>query len=231
MTAFSVCAVAPAPAYAIAAATPTVLGLDSDDSAATKASELTDALRAALVARGFDKGAEMTLLELNLNMGCDGEDFQCLGSGGENLGATELVYGTLKSNGDGYILTVSLLDVSTRVLKSTVRKPIDGASLATPDATSKLGTEIIDEIWGEESPSAVPTPVSDATAEQAEEVEEEQVEEEQVEEADATNSKNWEWGRDPSPPAWKWAGIGVSAGLAAASLGTGIATSILVSGS
>ena len=211
------------PAAALgAAATPTVLGLDSDDATSEKASALTSALRDALITRGFSAGVEMTLLELNLTMDCDGEDFDCLGSGGENLGATELLYGALRANGDGFILTLSLLEVESHVLKSTIRKAIDAKELASDEAIESLATSVVAEFWEEEdSPPPAAAPV-DA---------EDEGEPEEVVEGPKENSRSWEWGKDPSPPAWKWAGVGVSAGLTAASLGTAITTALLVQGS
>jgi len=214
----------PVTASGAAAATPTVLGLDSDEATSAKASEFTAALREALVARGFSPGAEMTLLELNLTMDCDGEDFDCLSRGGENLEATELLYGTLRANGDGFILTLSLLDVSSHVLTSTIRKSIEGSQLASAAATTSLANSVVAELWTDtDDPAPAPAPAPAET--QEEEAAEETVDEPKE------NSRSWEWGRDPSPPGWKWAGIGVSAGLTAASLGTAITAGILVQGS
>lgn len=228
IAALSVCSMTPVAANATiaanatVAATPTVLGLDSDKAASAKASEFTASLREALIARGFEPGAEITLLELNLTMDCEGEDFECLGSGGENLEATELVYGSLRSNGGGYILTLSLLDVPSRVLKSTIRRPLDAAAFVGDDATKALAAFAIDELWGE-TPAPTPAAASDTPDDNADS--------EGAETEPSSNSRSWEWGRDPSPPTWKWVGIGVSAGLTAASLGTAITTALLVQGS
>ncbi len=212
----------PAAALGAAAATPTVLGLDSDDATSEKASALSSALRDALVARGFSAGAEMTLLELNVTMDCDGEDFDCLGRGGENLGATELLYGALRANGDGFILTLSLLQVESHVLTSTIRKAIDAKELVSPEATKSLATSVVAELW-EDTDDSPPAAAPDEG--------EEEGEPEEVVDGPKENSRSWEWGKDPSPPAWKWAGVGVSAGLTAASLGTAITTALLVQGS
>ena len=214
VTAVAICLGNASPALADS---PTVLGLDASDDAADLATSLTTELRNALVARGNEPGADMTLLELNLTLDCGEEDFVCLAEGGSNLGASELVYGSLRRNGDQAIVTLTRLIVESKKLESTVRKPISVSELEN-DA-SAVATGLIAELWNEEMPVDEPAAAPASAADEADEADET--------EGPKDNNRSWEWGKDPSPPTWKWIGLGVSGGLAAASLGTAVVTTLM----
>lgn len=216
--AFSSAAVLPTDAIA---GNPTVLGLESDEEASTIATELTDALRRALVDRGFEPGAEMSLLELNLTLNCEDEDFACLAEGGKNLDASEIVYGSIVQNGQTEILTLTRIDVESQELLSTLRLPLQRNEIEqNVDAVAK---DLIAQLWKDDDAAGDTAAAAAADGDDT-------GDDDDAEATPKSDDRDWEWGKDPNPPAWKWAGVGVSAGLAAASLGTAIATSLMVTG-
>lgn len=219
---------------AVAMGAPTVLGIEkSSDADEQAAFDLTEALRTEMGKRDKGGGADLSLLELRLTMGCDGNDPTCLAEGGKTIDADELIYGSVVSDGDNYQVSVERLDVGAAKVVGQTARPVPKSRFADADELRGLAKELVDEVYGLAEPPPAPTPPTPPGLqdEPADETPAEGPAEEPTEDAAdvEASSSDLIWGRDPNPPTWKWVGLGVSAGLAAASLGTAIGTTIAVS--
>jgi hypothetical protein len=189
-----------------------VLGLESEDAEASK--KLTEALRKAFSARGVGGGQELPLVELKLTMGCEEDAVDCLAEGGKTLGVDKLVYGHLRpAAGGGYSIDLQMLDVGTATIERDVSMEV-GVEDLEDDAIGQTAESIVARMYDEE---AAPLPsVGEAMTE--------------PEPTDAPPDQGGKlvWGKQDPTPIWKWVGLGVSAGLAAASVGTAIGTSLAI---
>jgi hypothetical protein len=201
----------PSPAAA-SAKDASVLGLESEDAEAAK--KLTAALRKVFAARGVGGGQELPFVELKLTMGCEEGALDCLSEGGRTLGVDKLVFGHLRpAAGGGYNIDLQMLDVTTEKIVRDVSAEV-GVEDLEPDAIDQTAESIIARMYDEEAPPLPST--AEAMSETAP--------------TDTAPDEGGKlvWGRQENTPTWKWAGLGVSAGLAVASLGTAIGTSLAV---
>jgi hypothetical protein len=181
-----------------------VLGLEGSD---TKAAEdLTAALRRAFEKRGYAGGEEITLAELRLTMGCEGNDQACLASGGEALQVRRLIYGSLTSAGGGdYTIDLTILSVTDASVEKNVSRKVKGSELQ-PDVIDATATAIVNSMFPDETDDGE-LPVG-GTSDSG--VGEEPI----TDEPERPRRKSGlVWGPYKPRPAWKWATFGVSAGL------------------
>jgi hypothetical protein len=138
-----------------------VLGLEGED---TKAAEtLTAALRKAFAERGYSGGEEISLAELRLSMGCESNEESCLAEGGDALGVSHLIYGSLKGGGPDYELKVTILNVSEGMVERETTVPVSKKDLA-PDRIDAKATDIVNTLLpGEESDTLPPTTAAAAS--------------------------------------------------------------------
>lgn len=191
-----------------------VLGLEGADDAASKS--LTDALRRAFARRGLGGSEELSLAEVRLAMGCQGDDPACLSEAGRSIGVQKLIYGELQpGSGGDYLLELHILDVEQAVEEAQTTRPVRASQLseANIDATA---TEIVNSLFPEEADGELPVaPVTEPVAE-------DQTEPVQVDQP--RRESKLVWGSYKPRPTWKWAGFGVGLGLtvvgAAGAIGT-----------
>ncbi len=195
---------------AVAADTTSVLGLEGADGKAAEA--LTAALRKAFATRGYGGGEELSLAELRLSMGCEGNDLSCLAEGGEALGVQYLVFGALTPSGGEYTVDLQILRVDEAgIFKEVHGTRVDKGDLA-PDRIDATATEIVNAMFPSEDDE-----LPDATAG----VVPETGPEESVDDKPPRDSP-YEWGPYRPRPKWKKVGLGVSAAFMVAGLTTGI---------
>lgn len=198
---------APVPRALLAAeleAPASVLGLEGSD---TKAAEdLTAALRRAFEKRGYAGGEEITLAELRLTMGCEGNDQACLASGGEALQVRRLIYGSLTSAGGGdYTIDLTILDVSGGTVEKNVSRKVKGSELQ-PDVIDATATAIVSSMFPDETHEGdLPGPTLADGSEGDDPITDEP--------ARPRRDSGLVWGPYKPRPAWKWGLFGVSAGL------------------
>jgi len=207
---------------------PTVLGIEkSSDADEQAAFDLTEALRAEMGKRDKGGGSDLSLLELRLTMGCEGNDPSCLAEGGKTIDAEELIYGSVIGQPDGYRVKLERLDVASQSVVGSTERTVPADAFTSVEGLEALAAALVDEVYGVAPPPPAAVPVDAELPPDPETTTEGPSEREPSEEVKADTS-NLIWGRDPDPPTWKWVGLGVSAGLAAASLGTAIGTTIAV---
>jgi len=206
------CLLAPAPVLANGMAEDTaVLGLEGEGDVA---GALTSALRKQLERRGIQGEKQMTLVELKLTMGCEGEDVGCISEGGKTLEVEQLIYGSVEGGGDELTVKLNVLDVGKAKITNGLTTTLSRAELESAqidDTAADLVTRLLGP-GPDAEPSAVPLP-----AETAEGVEPPPKEGGRV-----------VWGVHKPIARWKLAGLGVSGGLFAGSLATAIATSLVI---
>lgn len=197
-----------------------LLGLESDDAAAGAA--LTKALRKAASKRGLGGGPEMSLVEMRLTMGCEGNGEACLTEGGKAIEVEQLVYGDLRKTGGSYKVQLFLLDVGKGSIASNTTVPLSAADLS-PDKIDATATKIIQSLLPKETDDEglppTDTPIPD-------EVEPDP----QPDPEPAPRDRKYEWGLQKPIPKWKKIGLGVTAGVGGGAMIAGIVMSILVSG-
>jgi hypothetical protein len=191
-----------------------VLTLDGDDSAA--AERLTVALRRAFAKRGVGGSHDMSLVELRLTMGCDDDEPTCLASGGKTLGVRRLVYGYLRSSGSGYKADVRILEVDAGAVDRSTEIPVSKADLS-PANIDGTATRIVNNLLPGEDSTDPPPRTASTPAEYTEPGP-------PIEEDKPPRERNVWFGLEKPTPGWKWAGFGVSLGLAVAS---GVAAAVL----
>ena len=192
----------------------TFLGVEGEGD---QVAALSDAIRWDLNQRGMDDGSTMTLAELKLTMGCADEDLTCFAQGGQTLGSNQLVFGSVNKQGSDYFVVLWALDVESGELVSSIERKVSFVELESAQL-GKTAASLVDELYG----LAVPEP------EEPEEVEPEpegpEEPEPQIEEGALV------WGAYSPRPAWKYAGLGISAVLMVAGIGTGVAGTVLKGG-
>jgi hypothetical protein len=113
-----------------------VLGIEATDGAPDQvANALTDALRQrASAERGMRLVPGKDLIEVKLIFSCPDEAPSCMADAAKSLGATKLIFGSVKKSlGDSYVVTLKLLDVGRKQIDNWVAEPISRAQ-ATPGA-------------------------------------------------------------------------------------------------
>ena len=111
-----------------------ILGIEAAEGAPESvAVALTDALRQrASSERGLRLVAGRELLAIKIMFSCPDEAPSCMADAAKGLGASKLIFGSVKkSAGDGYVVTLKLLDAARRQIDNYVAEPIS-AGLATP---------------------------------------------------------------------------------------------------
>jgi hypothetical protein len=198
-------------AAAVVAEPASVLGLEGDDGKANDA--LTRALRKAFAARGYAGGEEISLAELRLSMGCEGNDPACLAEGGDALGVERIVYGSLTPEGGGYSLSLKILNVADADVERETTVPVEKKDLE-PDRIDAAAATIVDSMFPSEGDDELPEATT--AVRPGEEGDDAAVDDAPKRESD------YEWGAYQPRPRWKKIGLGVSAGLMAVSLAGGI---------
>jgi len=194
----------------------TFLGLEGD---ADQVGALSDAIRWDLNQRGMDDGSTMTLAELKLTMGCADDDLNCFAQGGQTLGSSQLVFGSVTKQGDDYFVVLQALDVEGSELVNRIERTVPSAELDEAEL-GKTAASLVDELYGLAPPPEPEEPDPVVTAE-PEGPSEEPSDEVQYDDGPLV------WGPYKPRPGWKYAGLGISAGLMLGSLGTAIATTIM----
>jgi hypothetical protein len=113
-----------------------VLGVEATDGAPDSvASALTDALRQrASAERGMRLVPGKDLIEVKLIFSCPDEAPSCMADAGKSLGASKMIFGSVKKSlGDSYVVTLKLLDVGRKQIDNWVAEPVSRAQ-ATPGA-------------------------------------------------------------------------------------------------
>ncbi len=196
-----------------------VLGLESEDGTAGEA--LTKALRKAFAKRGLAGGQEMSLSELRLTMGCSGDDPKCLAEGGKAIEVRRLVYGSLKkTGGGGYVLQLNMLDVAGATVEKDIKRPLSASDLSR-DKIEATATAIVAAMLPEETDTDV---VPDDGVVDDTPIDDDGVTDPQPE--PKPRDKKYKWGLDKPVPKWKKIGLGVTAALFVASLGTAIGLTV-----
>jgi hypothetical protein len=192
-----------------------VLGLESDDAAAGEA--LSKALRKAFAKRGMSGSQEMSLLELRLTMGCDGDAPKCLAEGGKAIEARRLVYGYLRKTGGSYQLKIYMLDVASATVDRDATQPLSPADLS-PGKIDATAAKIVAGMMPEESdPEATPETIGELQPEP-------QVTPDQP--PKPKPERRYAWGLDRPVPTWKKVGVGVSGGLLVVGLASAIGLTV-----
>jgi hypothetical protein len=110
-----------------AESTMAILGIEAAEGAPESvAVALTDALRQrASTERGLRLVAGRELLAIKIMFSCPDEAASCMADAAKGLGATKLLFGSVKkSTGDGYYVTLKLLDAARRQYDNYVAEPI-----------------------------------------------------------------------------------------------------------
>jgi hypothetical protein len=113
-----------------------VLGIEATDGAPDQvATALTDALRQrASSERGMRLVPGKDLIEVKLIFSCPDEAPSCMADAGKSLGASKMIFGSVKKSlGDSYVVTLKLLDVGRKQIDNWVAEPVSRAQ-ATPGA-------------------------------------------------------------------------------------------------
>jgi TolB-like protein len=102
-----------------------VLALEAHDGSDLVASEITEALRQRVAGtKGFTLVQGKDLVEIKLVFGCSDEAPACMAQAGKSLGATKLLFGSVKRLGADLVITLKLLDVSRGVVESSLTEAI-----------------------------------------------------------------------------------------------------------
>ena len=131
---FATLVLAPAGGAHAADNTIAVLGIEAADGAPDSvATALTDALRQRA---NSERGAKLVpgkdLIEVKLIFSCPDEAPSCMAEAAKSLGASKLIFGSVKKSlGDSYVVTLKLLDVGRKQIDNWVAEPISRAQ-ATP---------------------------------------------------------------------------------------------------
>lgn len=215
------------PNVALAEGKTTFLGLEGEGDPVTA---LGDALRWDLNQRGLDDGNTMSLAELKLTMGCGDDDLPCLAQGGQALGSSEFVFGTMTKSGDEWTIELRSLDIATGKLNNSIQRQL-GAEELSEAALGKTAASLIDELYQLQS-SADPatTGGGSQTTSDSGTGTAGGPDDPSVKPIDKPRSADGKliWGPYSPRPTWKYVGLGVSGGLTLAALGTAIGTTIAI---
>lgn len=195
-----------------------VLGLDGSDEAAAK--NLTDELRRAFGRRGLGGSEELSLAEVRLTMGCEGDDPACLSEAGKSIGVENLIFGTLEPSGKEYKLTLNILNVPGAVTETTTTRPVTKEQLA-PGNIEQTANEIVESLFPKEDESvdAPPPPVLEEDPQPY------------TEPRDEPSKSGLIWGPYKPRPKWKWAGFGVGIGLTVIGVAGAATTGVMLNNS
>jgi hypothetical protein len=216
------------PGVALAEGKTTFLGLEGEGD---PVAALSDAIRWDLNQRGRDDGNTMSLAELKLTMGCGDEDLACLAQGGQTLGSSEFVFGTMSKTGDKWTIKLRSLDVATGKLNNEIERQISAEELSEA-SLGKTAASLIDQLYKvQTSTSDTPPPEGEGndTTTGTDTGEGDEPDVGPVDDQPRSSDGKLIWGPYSPRPAWKYAGLGVSAGLTVAALGTAIGTTIAIS--
>ena len=195
-----------------------LLGLESDDAAAGAA--LTKALRKAAAKRGLGGGPDMSLVEMRLTMGCEGNSESCLTEGGKAIEVEQLVYGDLRKTGGSYKIQLFLLDVGAGSIASNTTVPLSAADLS-PDKIDATATKIIQSLLPKETDDEGLPPTDEPIPDEVEP-------DPQPDSEPEPRDRKYEWGLHKPIPKWKKVGLGVTAGVGGAALIAGIVMQVLL---
>jgi hypothetical protein len=124
------------PAAALAADAPVaVLGIEASEGAPDGlAISLTDALRQRITStKGFRLVPGRDLVEVKLVFSCPDEAPSCMAQAGKSLGATKLIFGSVKkSAGESYVVTLKMLDANRGIVDGWVAEQITKAQASGP---------------------------------------------------------------------------------------------------
>jgi TolB-like protein len=102
-----------------------VLALEAHDGSDLVASEITEALRQRVAGtKGFTLVQGKDLVEIKLVFGCSDEAPACMAQAGKSLGATKLLFGSVKRLGNDLVITLKLLDVGRAAVESSLTEAI-----------------------------------------------------------------------------------------------------------
>jgi hypothetical protein len=124
-----------AQALAAADAPVAVLGIEASEGAPDAlAGTLTDALRQRITStKGFRLVPGRDLVEVKLVFSCPDEAPSCMAQAGKSLGATKLIFGTIKkSAGESYVVTLKMLDANRGIVDGWVAEQITKAQASGP---------------------------------------------------------------------------------------------------
>lgn len=177
-----------------------VLGLRSEDKKAGE--RLTTSLRSAFAEREMSGGQELTLEEVILTLDCASEeDTACMTEAGSALETEKLVYGVLNTSGGGYVIEISVLDVTTGQVEAQGSLPFDKEALSASNVDT-TATEVVNSLYPQADTSVVAaTPTTDDNVPPP------------PEETDTATDSNYIWGSYKPRPTWKKVGLGVSVAL------------------
>ena len=188
-------------------AAPVVMGLEGEED--KTADVVTGALRKELQSRGEMGEQEMSLLELKLTMGCEGNDPACLSEGGSTLGVDEMIYGSIDAKGEGYSIKLERLDVANQKVVGSTSMEVTPADIGA-GKLEKTAKTLIDGVYGIEPEPEPAAPVGPVAA---------GGDDEPAPRGRGGRKKDDGDGGGGKIPTWKWIGLGASGGLTVASLG------------
>jgi hypothetical protein len=123
------------PALAAPDSAVAVLGIEASEGAPDSlASSLTDALRQRVSGtKGFRLVPGRDLVEVKLVFSCPDEAPSCMAQAGKSLGASKLIFGSVKrSASDSYVVTLKLLDANRSIVDAWVAEQISKAQASGP---------------------------------------------------------------------------------------------------
>jgi hypothetical protein len=196
-----------------------VLGLDGSDDAMAKS--LTEELRRAFGRRGLGGSEELSLAEVRLTMGCEGNDPTCLAEAGRSIGVEFLIFGELSPSGGGYTLTLHILNVPKGIEETATTRPLTKDQLSS-SRIGQTANEIVDSLFPkDEEEFERPPPASVVTTDPDDPTVEPR-------QRDEPRRSKLVWGPYSPRPKWKWAGFGVGLGLTVVgAVGAGVTAAML----
>ena len=111
-----------------------VLGIEASEAPDALASSLTDALRQRVTAtKGYRLVPGRDLVEVKLVFSCPDEAPSCMAQAGKSLGASKLIFGSVKKSiGDSFLVTLKLLDANRSIVDAFVAEQITKAQATGP---------------------------------------------------------------------------------------------------
>jgi hypothetical protein len=111
-----------------------VLGIEASEAPDALASSLTEALRQRVTAtKGYRLVPGRDLVEVKLVFSCPDEAPSCMAQAGKSLGATKLIFGSVKKSiGDSFLVTLKLLDANRSIVDAFVAEQITKAQATGP---------------------------------------------------------------------------------------------------
>jgi hypothetical protein len=111
-----------------------VLGIEASEAPDALASSLTDALRQRVTAtKGYRLVPGRDLVEVKLVFSCPDEAPSCMAQAGKSLGASKLIFGSVKKSiGDSFLVTLKLLDANRSIVDAFVAEQISKAQASGP---------------------------------------------------------------------------------------------------